>query len=162
MNLKFLFEELTTKPLPFKQTSDGKKYNHEYVFELDDEEYNVIFEKIDENRYEVSFGIFKDNKYLLDKTNKNKANVVFSTVYEIIKDFLKKYNPNVLRLSAVRDSKSRASIYKRALRSLAKEFSKYKARTVYLGKSKFDETFALVKEEWFQKNKDLHRGEAAS
>lgn len=159
--LKNINEELTTKPLSYKEEETDMPNQTLFVFKTDEVEYGVAFKKDSVKNgiaYEVMFGDFDEETGAIntEPTNLNNAPVVFSTVYKIIEDFMKAKRPEVLDFIAAGHSSSRLSIYKRFAKKIAEGLPEYKPRTVYnlLSNEKIPRKIAIVKESWLEQNKD--------
>ena len=149
-------EELTTKPTEFKRKEGGI-----YNFNLNGEKYIVKFNKYkkfeDANKWFVEFGMMYDNGIInIHNTGLDNARFVFSTVYAIIEDFMKKEKPDVLDFEASGISKSRLSIYKRFVRDYRTKHPEYTGKEVYDENSnKKERKLALVKRSWLEKRQNL-------
>ena len=76
----------------------------EYKFKIKDREFTVEFvSKNDADDYEL---IFSDEEGSLDKTGKGDALSVFTTVFDITKQFIKSHNPKIIRFTAKNDRES--------------------------------------------------------
>lgn len=154
MNLKSLAEELTTEPASYEQ----KKYGTDIVFtfEVNKNQYEVLFGydgkiplekgKIKVAPYEITFGMLKENnkkEVELDRTNKGNANIVFSTVYKILNDFLSKKSPDMIYFSSIKnenEKNSRRMLYRRALKNI--KDNNYWTKFITL--NQYDEYYVIV------------------
>jgi hypothetical protein len=154
--MEILLEELTTKPVKFEEKNKGI-----YTFKVNNDKYSVRFDKYknfeDANKWSVMFGMVTgENTMTVQSTGLDNARFVFSTVYAIIEDFMKKEKPDVLDFEASGVSKSRLSIYKRFVRDYRTKNPEYTGREVYDENSnKRERKLALVKKSWLDKRPEL-------
>lgn len=98
-----LFFESFDSAVGFKIAGGGGNWQ-EYKFKLNNREFNVEFvSKYDSDDYEL---VFSDQDGSIEKTGKGGALSVFSTVFSIMKQFVKSHNPKIIRFSAKKDRES--------------------------------------------------------
>ena len=113
----------------FKYSGSGGNWK-QYTFVVDDRKFTVEFiSKNNDSNYEV---IFYDEEESIENTGKGSAFLVFSSVYNIIKDFVKIKNPKVIRFST---KQNREFLYDILSKKLSNNI-KYKLSFSNIGKEK--------------------------
>ena len=121
--------ELWDKPLPYKLVNREKHprfpdqgWLYEYKFEIKSTPFDVTFSNQLENDppyWDVSFVDDEGNVSAITGTAGGAAVKVFSTVYAIIQDWVKKEKPTIFMFGADKsESMSRSKLYDRMVRSL--------------------------------------------
>ena len=121
--------ELWDKPLPYKLVNREKHprfpdqgWLYEYKFEIKSTPFDVTFSNQLENDppyWDVSFVDDEGNVSAITGTAGAGAVKVFSTVYAIIQDWVKKEKPTIFMFGADKsESLSRSKLYDRMVRSL--------------------------------------------
>ena len=121
--------ELWDKPLPYKLVNREKHprfpdqgWLYEYKFEIKSTPFDVTFSSQLENDppyWDVSFVDDEGNVSAITGTAGAAAVKVFSTVYAIIQDWVKKEKPTIFMFGADKsESLSRSKLYDRMVRSL--------------------------------------------
>ena len=121
--------ELWDKPLPYKLVNREKHprfpdqgWLYEYKFKIKSTPFDVTFSNQLENDppyWDVSFVDDEGNVSDVTGTAGTAAVKVFSTVYAIIQDWIKKENPTIFMFGADKsESLSRSKLYDRMVRSL--------------------------------------------
>lgn len=100
---EWLLNEVFDSNVNFTQTAKGANYV-EYSFDIDGRTFKAEFvDKYKKNDYEL---IFSDETGGIELSGKGDAFKVFAAVFNIIKRFLKDYNPDVIRFSGKKDERS--------------------------------------------------------
>ena len=121
--------ELWDKPLPYKLVNQEKHprfpdqgWLYEYKFKIKSTPFDVTFSNQLENDppyWDVSFVDDEGNVSAVTGTAGTAAVKVFSTVYAIIQDWIKKEKPTMFMFGADKsESLSRSKLYDRMVRSL--------------------------------------------
>lgn len=97
------FIESFDSAVKFKIAGGGGNWQG-YKFILNNREFDVEFvSKHNPDDYEL---VFSDEDGSIEKTGKGGALSIFSTVFNIIKQFIKSHNPKIIRFSAKKDRES--------------------------------------------------------
>ena len=107
--------EAFDSPVSFYSAGGGRNWE-QYKFNINNREFTAEFvSKNDPSDYEL---IFTDDEGSIEKTGKGDAFSIFSTIYNIIKNFIKSHDPKVIRFSAKSD---RESLYDNLSNNLANQ-----------------------------------------
>lgn len=92
----------------------------EYNFTTnDDKKVGVYFEDHKSDTWTILF----DVNGKISKTDAGGAIPIFATVTKVIQDFIKKFQPKILRFSASKFEPSRVSLYRTFVKRFAKQFN---------------------------------------
>ena len=154
MILKLLIEELTTKPVEFTIVNkDADTFRVD--FKVSEAEYDFIAfkrmvknrnKKTDLNYWNISFFLKNEkSEKSIGISNTGNANIVFSTVINILKKFISMYKPDAVLFSTM-NHMSRLSLYKRFIKTIEKYISGYKG--IELGNiNNLEIAFGIMKKE---------------
>ena len=109
--------ELFNQPAEFElvEVDEGLIYQYKSYIE---EDALVVSMAYYEGQWEVVFWV--NDKLNITNSDGNEF-VVFSTVIAILKDFVRRENPEFIKFSARKDERSRVSLYGKMIDKLAKE-----------------------------------------
>lgn len=154
MKIKLMLEELTTKPVKFTIKDDSDKFESE--FKVGDIEYEFLgikrlLKKINKKTkleyWNIGFYVKeeKDLEKSIGITNSGSANVVFSTIIDIMKKFINSHNPEAILFSS-RANRGRMALYNRFIKNASKFFPKYNGYEI--GKiNNYETAFAFLKKD---------------
>jgi len=119
---KMHLNELFDRPYRWKKESGIFFYS---FVSADGGKFDVEFLKLNSNEMEYSLSFTKDDRYAA--TGEGDAPKVFATIFDIIKDFMKKADFEELSFEASKgisgkDSKGRVRLYKTMIQRFAKKF----------------------------------------
>lgn len=122
MKISDIFE-VFNKVLPWEwDDSETSDHHMTAYFQVDDADYNVEFESSMENQWGFDFGrSVGKNAPVSTITGTGKQYAVFSTVVDIVKDFIRQIDPDQLVFSAARDEPSRVKLYDRMVKMFPKD-----------------------------------------
>lgn len=146
MRLKRYIKEIFNKPVKFERQSSGTYNSTEYQFEIDEKLYEVKFYDPDvaefPDSHEVIFVLTRvggDRVRGFDTekiTGTGDSIAVFSTVANILKDFIQNYKPDILYFAA--KEQSRIKLYKKLSKKLSSmSYLKNNYMTTYKNKKWF-------------------------
>jgi len=116
MHLNELFDR------PYRWKKESGIFFYSFVSD-DGGKFDVEFLKLNSNEMEYSLSFTKDDRYAA--TGEGDAPKVFATIFDIIKDFMKKADFEELSFEASKgpnDSKGRVRLYKTMVKRFAKKF----------------------------------------
>ena len=118
MHLNELFDR------PYRWKKESGIFFYSFV-SADGGKFDVEFLKLNSNEMEYSLSFTKDDRYAA--TGEGDAPKVFATIFDIIKDFMKKADFEELSFEASKgvsgkDSKGRVRLYKTMVKRFAKKF----------------------------------------
>ena len=105
--------EIFDDPVEFERQDQGNKYL--FFADINEKELKLIAEKIGFDNWEVYFGVDGE----VDITRTGDEIVVFSTVIEMVRDFLISEKPNSFRFTSKSSESSRTRLYKRMVQNLS-------------------------------------------
>jgi len=114
--------ELLDQPLPYQirdDDDDWKAYNFKTS---DGRKFTVVMDLLPQDYWDIAF---TDNNMSSSKTGRGSAVEIFATVGAIIKEFIKKTDPRMIKFSAIDNEPSRVKLYKRLAAMGAKTFPQY-------------------------------------
>ena len=141
-----VIQELFNNPVKFERQSGGSPNSKEYQFDVGEKHYEVKFYEAEVKKYPDSYEII----FILTRvggdrvigwdteaiTGTGDQVAVFSTVANILKDFVQSYKPNIIYFSA--KEQSRIKLYTTLSKRLSKmSYLKNDYITTYKGKRYF-------------------------
>jgi hypothetical protein len=118
ITFKEYLEEALDSPVTYKVTEDKKTHTTKYDFEINQHHYRVSIIDFLGIKCDIYFGkvVEGEEKYGEEPVGNANARKVFSTVIDIIKEFIKKKDPKSIKFTAdnladEKTNRSRASFY---------------------------------------------------
>jgi hypothetical protein len=107
--------ELFNKPLEWQKIEELDDFVS-YAFHIDDEvQYTVEFSESDDRVWELAFAVHNENgKFSMGMVNTGGKEIqIFSTIKDIVSNFLQNHASNIDKMEFSSDSPSRTKLYRR-------------------------------------------------